>query len=163
MLSSLEGNQEAYGTLLHLVNGLVKKYLRKSLDAQMAEDLTQEVLLSIHRKMHTFQIDQAFLPWMYAISRYRLIDYIRSEKRKGLSFEFDEKILSDHEEEEEVGESFTEIIQDLTDKQREMLTLVKVEGLSSAEAAKKLNISLSALKVGVHRAIKELKRKRGEL
>ena len=53
-------------------------------------------------------------------------------------------------------------MQDLPEKQRKILLLMKGEGLTAAEVALKLNMSISAVKVSAHRSIKKLKDKWGE-
>ena len=48
------------------------------------------------------------------------------------------------------------LLQQLPDKQRLPIELVKIEGLSVAEAAQRTGLSESAVKVGVHRGLKLL-------
>lgn len=45
------------------------------------DDVVQEVLLAIHHKRSAFDETQFFLPWMYAIARYKIIDYFRRNKK----------------------------------------------------------------------------------
>ncbi|HET6970782.1 MAG TPA: sigma-70 family RNA polymerase sigma factor, partial [Phenylobacterium sp.] len=44
------------------------------------EDLVQETLLAIHRRRATYDPGQPFTAWAYAVARYKLIDYLRSDK-----------------------------------------------------------------------------------
>ena len=50
-------------------------------DRQRAEDIVQETLLAIHAKRHTWAVEAAVLPWVYAIARYKLIDAFRRRGR----------------------------------------------------------------------------------
>jgi RNA polymerase sigma-70 factor (ECF subfamily) len=48
------------------------------------------------------------------------------------------------------------LLNTLPQNKRELVRLTKIEGLSTAETAAKLGLSESAVKVGVHRALKAL-------
>lgn len=41
------------------------------------EDLTQETLMAIHTRCHTFDPAEPWTPWVHAIARYKLIDHLR--------------------------------------------------------------------------------------
>ncbi|MEI4908063.1 sigma factor, partial [Klebsiella pneumoniae] len=45
-----------------------------------AEDLVQETLIALHTRRHTYDRSQLLTPWVYAIARYRLVDYLRRTK-----------------------------------------------------------------------------------
>jgi RNA polymerase sigma-70 factor (ECF subfamily) len=45
-----------------------------------AEELVQETLIAIRTRRHTWDADQPFTPWLYAIARYKLIDHLRRTK-----------------------------------------------------------------------------------
>lgn len=158
---SMNGDQEAYASFLTLASALMKKYLvylgGKYEARETIEDLLQEVLLSLHQKKHTFQIDKPILPWLYAIARYRFIDYYRAKKRLPRMEEISDELPA--VEEENFFGSLEEILQMLTPKQRDMVMLVKVEGASYAEAASTLDMSVPSIKVGIHRVIKAIKDK----
>ena len=128
------------------------------------EDSVQEILLAVHSKRHTYDPRQPFLPWFYAIARYRIIDRLRARKRMGLAEELDPESLEavlvtdPNSSSSPLAERDLEtLLAELPEKQRQILMLVKVEGLSVSEAAAKLGISASDVKVSVHRAIKKLR------
>lgn len=163
-LQSMKGDKAAYEIFLELSSVIIKRYLLKLggkyADAQSIEDLLQEVLITLHEKKHTYRPDRPLLPWIYAISRHRYIDFYRSRKRKPGMVSIDAEIeqrLSGPETEQE--HSIEEVLVFLTPKQKEMLMLIKVEGQSYEEAAKNLSMKVSAVKVAVHRIVKSLKGK----
>jgi len=84
MRTALAGDDTAYRaffeTILPTLRSMIKA-MAPTLSPDLREDIVQEVLTSIHTKRHTWQQDRLILPWIYAIARYRLIDYIRKEKR----------------------------------------------------------------------------------
>jgi RNA polymerase sigma-70 factor (ECF subfamily) len=51
-----------------------------------------------------------------------------------------------------------EVLESLPESQREAFCMLKLEGLSTAEAARKAEVSVSALKVRAHRAYKQVKK-----
>lgn len=159
--SSMDGDQQSYEAFLTMASAVVKRYLsvisKGFVDAQTLEDLQQEVVLSLHQKKHTYTWDRPLLPWVYAITRYRYIDFYRQKKRLPQVVELNE--MYGVSEEEGQSLDWEELLGMLTPKQRQMFALVKIEGQSYAQAAGTLNMSVSALKVSMHRAVKSLKDK----
>jgi RNA polymerase sigma-70 factor, ECF subfamily len=156
-IASMSGNKEAYVAFLELSSVISKKYLSflggKYENEQNLDDLRQEILISIHQKKHTFQPERAILPWIYAIVRYRFIDFYRAKKRAPTMVELtDEGRL-----ENEPSLDMDEIMSMLSPKQKELLIMVKVDGASYIEAASALNMSVPSVKVGLHRIIKSLR------
>lgn len=160
-ISAMTGDKDAYEGFLTLTSALVKRYLfflgGINLAQENADDLHQEIMMSIHMKKQTYRIDRPILPWVYAITKYRYIDYYRHKKRQPLMVEFDEMVKVNTEIENTI--SFEDILEFLTPKQKDMLMLVKVEGLSYAEAAENLEMSVPSVKTGIHRIIKAIQKK----
>jgi len=163
-LEAMTGDKASYELFLELSSVMIKRYLLKLggkfADIQSIEDLLQEVLITLHEKKHTYLPDRPLLPWVYAITRHRYIDYYRSKKRKPDMVSID----SDFEQRFELAEteqehSIDEVMALLTPKQKQMLMMIKVEGQSYVEAAETLSMSVPAVKVAVHRIIKALKGK----
>ena len=42
-----------------------------------SEDVTQDVLLAVHLKLHTYDDHHSFLSWLRAIIKYKPIDLLR--------------------------------------------------------------------------------------
>ena len=166
MRESQRGNADAYRELLVSVRGILLLYVRRVLtrmgkrDAGAEEDLLQEVLLALHQKRHTYDSTQPFLPWLFAIARYKVIDYGRREKRRPTPVPL-EKVAEALEapvfSDPSAASDLESLVAGLPPKSRQLLQLVKIEGLSVAEAAARTQMSPSALKVAVHRAIKTLR------
>jgi RNA polymerase sigma-70 factor (ECF subfamily) len=93
--------------------------------------------------------------------RYKTIDYLRRNRVrfKSISIEdvFDE-IEANQLPEFDSELDLESLCEKLSTKQRDLLLLVKVEGLSITEAAEKTGYSISDVKVTVHRAIKDIKK-----
>jgi len=167
MRKSQDGDSASYRLLLQKVKELMTPFVANSLrkfglgSAGGQDDVIQEILLGIHLKRATFDSEQFFLPWMYAIARYKAIDYLRRNKVsfRSVSIEesFEEFEISQTLE-ESAGLDIESLCEKLPPKQKELLIMVKVDGLSINEAAIKTGFSVSDVKVTIHRALKELKK-----
>jgi len=131
------------------------------------EDVLQEILLAVHTKRHTYDPERFFLPWMYAMARYKVIDHLRKNKvslRATISLDDElENIETLMVFESTADLDIEALCETLPEKQRNVLKLVKIEGLSVEEAAKRTGYSASDIKVTVHRAIKALQEKVSEV
>jgi len=164
MLVGLDGDAAAYRTLLERVSRLLRSYYRAKLsrigrEATEAEDLMQDVLMAIHTRRHTYDTNEPFLPWMYAVARYKLIDHLRRTRTSLANVPLDDAgelvALEDHAGVES-GHDLHKLMGDLPDNMRRAIECVKLEGLSVAEAAARCGASQSAIKVNVHRGLKLL-------
>src|SRR6516165_1135889 len=82
MVAGLDGDAAAHRTLLERLSRQLRGYYKGHLDragrgAVEAEDLVQEALIAIHTRRHTYDPSQPFTPWVYAIARYKFLDYLR--------------------------------------------------------------------------------------
>lgn len=164
MLAGLDGDGAAHEELLRRLSVRLRAYFKNKLShtrhgAADAEDLLQETLISIHVHRHTYDQTQLFTPWVQAIARYKLIDYLRRTK-----------ISARHVSVEDAGDSLVaedrggvdsrldlaKLLAPLPVKMRRAIELVKLEGLSINEAAHRSGMSPSAVKVSVHRGLKAL-------
>lgn len=164
MRRSQSGDQDAYRRLLQLLQKLADRfaagmYARAGLkETKEWEDAVQEILLAIHSKRHTYNREQNFLPWFYAIARYKVIDHLRARHRMPVTEDIAEVVIaSDLSTESGVdGQDIEKLLATLPEKQRNILRLVKLEGLSVKETAEKLSLGESDVKVSLHRAMKSL-------
>ncbi|MEP4146741.1 MAG: sigma-70 family RNA polymerase sigma factor [Halioglobus sp.] len=159
MTSAQSGNEEDYRQLLVELSELVSSYLRSRLGGyDFVEDCVQEVLIAVHEARHTYDSRRPFRPWLFAIVRYKSTDAIRRSSVRGRYFSPEhsapEPAVNGPDEELASGR----LIESLPASLRDPLTLTKIVGLSTKEAACRLKISESALKVRVHRAVKRLRK-----
>ncbi len=157
MAASQQGDKQAYTVLLTEVQLWLERYFRRRCAPAMLDDLVQEVMLAVHRKRASWDASRPFLPWLAAIARYRWVDHLRKVYRT------EEDALEDHDAAEDSGEdallarlSLERMFVQIPDKQSEAIELVKIEGLSIAEAAERSGQSESAVKVNIHRGLKKL-------
>jgi RNA polymerase sigma-70 factor (ECF subfamily) len=161
MVRSLAGDAAAYATLLRRLNGHLRAYYLRRLGsgrAADAEDLLQETLIAMHARRSTYDTSRPFTAWVYSIARYKLIDHFRRNKRRAEEplDDMDQLFAISDSNEVEARIDVDRLLQRLPPKSRRLVSDVKLRGLSTIEAAQQNSISESAVKVGVHRALKSL-------
>ncbi|MHB8530619.1 MAG: sigma-70 family RNA polymerase sigma factor [Caulobacteraceae bacterium] len=163
MLRGLDGAGADYAELLRVLGGYLRGHFARRLGAGAAdvEDLVQETLLAIHLKRHTFDRSLPFTPWAWAIARYKLLDHLRrSGVRAQVSLEGAGDLFArENPEEGAVRRDVDKLLASLPARQRRLMGQVKIAGLSMEEAARASGMSVSAVKVSVHRGMKSLSAK----
>ena len=165
MLAGMDGDASAHVALLKRLSTRLRAYFKNQLrridrGPVEAEDLTQETLIAIHTRRHMYDRTQLFTPWVQAIARYKLTDYLRRTKTSARDLDIVdvEDTLS---EEEAIGTEsrldLEALLAELPAKMRRAIELVKLRGLTTNEAAAASGMSTSAVKVSVHRGVKALK------
>jgi RNA polymerase sigma-70 factor (ECF subfamily) len=160
MGAAQRGDQRAYQLLLEAIQPLVFRYARRRLNSdESASDVCQDVLLTLHRARHTYEPGRPFEPWLFAIARTRLIDHLRRERRISRA-EVMMDVLPEVAQSgaENTADSVFEVLEKLPDAQREAFAMLKLEGLTTEEAAERAGVSVSALKVRAHRAYKAIRK-----
>ena len=171
MAAAQGGDAGAYRRLLveimPVVRGMV---LSRVYDRMAAEDVVQNVLLSVHRARHTYHAERPFKPWLLAIARNAIIDSFRDSGRRRdreieveLIDQFAAPVDQAHPDERRVSPDLMDAIERLPDKLREAVVLVQLEGLSVAEAADRIGVTPGALKVRAHRGYKALRQDLGRV
>jgi RNA polymerase sigma-70 factor (ECF subfamily) len=158
MLAARGGDAAAYRALLAALAPHLRAYFARRVGGADAEDLVQETLIAIHTKRATYDISLPFTAWLHAVARYKMIDHFRrAGLRRTLPIEEAESVVAGEDFESVAARRDVEKLLDRLPKaKRELLRQVKIEGLSTAEAASRSGLSESAVKVGVHRALKAL-------
>jgi RNA polymerase sigma-70 factor (ECF subfamily) len=154
---SQRGDRQAYAALLQASRGWLNRYFRRRVTPWQLDDLVQETLLSVHRKLASYQPDRPFIPWLAAIARYRFVDHLRQAYRRAED-DLEDQDLAAHSDEPEITAriSLERLFEALPDAQQRAIELVKIEGLSIAEASRSTGQSESLVKVNIHRGLKRL-------
>lgn len=134
-------------------------YVIKRVDnAQVAEDIVQDILLKTINQIDNLQDEEKFLPWLYTIGRNTIIDHYR---RNHPEQDLPEMILVEEEDTEEVLEELGQCIYPLLDKlpeiYREALIQAHFRNKKLQEIADSEGVSLVALKSRVQRGRQQLK------
>lgn len=163
-----QSNRESFRALFQYYAPRVKGYLRRlATDDAAAEELAQEVMLTVWRKAAQFDPRQASAStWIFRIARNRRIDMARRANKPGL--DADEPMLQPVETE---APDFAAHARDrearvqaalklLPDDQVRLLRLAFFDGLSHSEIAEQEGVALGTVKSRIRLAFGKL---RGQL
>jgi RNA polymerase sigma factor (sigma-70 family) len=156
MASAQTGDSRAYEELLRELDRWLRRYFARRLPGPAADDATQETLLAIHRKRHTYQPARPFAAWAMAIAHYKWIDRIRDATRFAALALDDEIPVEDHGEAAISAAALDNLLGRLKPAQANVIRLVKLRGLSIARASGATGQSASLVKINIHRGLKKL-------
>lgn len=162
MVRGLAGDAAAHRQLLDLLSTQFRIFFQRRLrvgDPSYAEDLVQETLIAIHSRRDSYDPSKPITAWVYAIARYKMIDYFRRTKTTGISVPVDqigELFSSERADSTDAARDVASLLHHLPSKQRIAIQLVKLEDLSVREAATRTGMSESDIKISIHRGIKKL-------
>ena len=159
------GDQAAYRQLLTeitpYVRSIASKYHRAREDV---EDAVQDVLLSIHAIRRTYDPARPFGPWLATIADRRALDRLRRRLRTagretalGPEHETFAAVPANSASAGLEAEELARAMAELPPGQRQALELLKLKELSLKEASAATGLSITALKVATHRALKSLR------
>ena len=163
MRAAMTGDAGAYRQLLVSLAPHVRAVARarcRSLGAPEGEveDLVQEVLLTIHLKRGTWDQSRPIGPWVAAIARNRLIDFLR---RRGRHItvpieDFVDSLPAEDRTPELSTRDVDTLLGQLKPQQREIVRSISLNGSSIRETADRLQMTEGAVRVTLHRALKAL-------
>lgn len=156
MVMAQQGDRQAYGALLHECQRWLRGYFIRRIAPAQLDDLVQDTLMALHNKLASWDSSRPFLPWLAAIARYRWVDHLRRLYRADeCALETD---VVGHDDEPAISARITleRLFGVLPEAQARAIALVKIEGLSIAEAAEATGQSESLVKVNIHRGLKKL-------
>jgi RNA polymerase sigma-70 factor (ECF subfamily) len=169
--SALAGERGAMDTLLRILRPLVVRYCRSRLGGYervnaTPDDVAQEVCLAVLRALPTYR-DQGrpFLAFVYGIAQHKVVDAHRAAGRDRSDPTDDmpegEDLLHDGPEQSALAQAdsleMAALLAELPEKQREVLRLRVVVGLSAEETAEAVGSTAGAVRVAQHRALTKLR------
>ena len=138
---------------------------RRHRDPRDAEDAVQDILLTVHAIRQTYDPTRPFGPWLVTIANRRLVDRLR---RQGRLRSRESALTTEHETfparqaniDDEVSDrrELEAVLGNLPPGQQQAIRLLKLKEMSLKEAAAATGISVTALKVATHRALKNLRK-----
>lgn len=156
------GETSSYEEFLNEASRILRRFLSNRADPNAVEDILQETLLAIHRVRHTYTPGRPIGPWLYAICSNRMTDfYRRSRRRQQVEVELDEtseKYFQDQSKEEGLGRMVYEILSRLPERQRRIIELLKIQGLTVKEVAVHTGMSESSVKITAFRGYEAVRR-----
>ena len=157
------GDGAAYKQLLVDATPYLRALAAQRFPAQSdAEDVVQDILLTVHRIRATYDPVRPFGPWLKAIAMRRIIDRLRYQYRRNAH---EREIFYDEDFAEEENANVRakdhvglhEAILHLSPVERHAIQMLKLNEMSLKEASAKSGRSVVALKVAVHRGLARLR------
>jgi len=147
-----------------LLSAKLKSFIRSRVENEAAaEDILQETFLRIHQRIATLGDEQRIEAWVFQIARNLITDHYRarSRTRRDLPLESEPPQPPAGPEasnrNEEIAGWLPAAIENLPDRYRDAVNLYELQGVSQAEIAERLGISLSGAKSRVQRGREKLK------
>src|SRR3982074_2437442 len=163
MRLAVSGDSAAYHRLLKAVTPVLRAAARRGRAGEgqpvdQSEDIVQDILLAVHLKRHTWDVNAPFAPWLFAIARNKLIDSLRRRGRRGFVNidDFAETIPSEPAAETAPARQVAAQLQSLPARQRDVLQSIAVDSASIKETAAKFAMSEGAVRVALHRGLASL-------
>jgi RNA polymerase sigma-70 factor (ECF subfamily) len=169
MRAANAGDAAAYRRLLKSLEPALRSAARRGLgragfSRDEAEEIVQEILLAVHLKRDTWDAKSPFLPWIHAIARYKLVDALRRRGRRShVSIDDVAESLGAEDPAPALATgTLHRLVQDLPERQRDVVRAVAIEGASIRQAAERLGMSDGAVRVALHRGLAALSARFGE-
>ncbi len=159
-------DKQAFSEFFSLVAPRVKGYLMKLGSSDIiAEDLLQEVMLTVWKRAETFDRSKAAVStWLFTIARNKRIDLLRKEIRPELDPDDpmlsreDEKLADTAYEEKQDSKKILEAINTLPKEQSRLINMTFYEDKSHSIIAQELGIPLGTVKSRIRLASSRLKK-----
>ena len=166
MARAQDGDRDAYRSLLKEIEPYIRSIAVRCFNRSAdAEDVVQEVLLTVHSIRNTYDPKRPFGPWLVAIANRRIIDRLRRHTRQKareieLSPEHETFAVAPANLDSTISAelALAGAIEKLPPDQRDAIRMLKLNEMSLKEASNASGRSIAALKVATHRAIRNLRR-----
>ncbi len=158
------GDLQAFERLYRRHVARIHSLARRMLGAERADDATQEVFLRAWNKLGSFRGDAPFGAWLRRLARNWMLNEIRRRDRlpDEIAWEADERDalgVPGSRPATETALDLDQAIDELPDGARHVLVLRHFEGLTHAEIAAALDITVGTSKSQLHRAWSLLRRR----
>ncbi|SDE89752.1 RNA polymerase sigma-70 factor, ECF subfamily [Pseudonocardia oroxyli] len=167
----MAGDRGAVERVLATIRPLVVRYCRARLgrmdrSSVSADDVAQEVCLAVLTALPGYRVQgRPFLAFVYGIASHKVIDAHRAAGRNKSEPVADVPDSTDHGDgpeqralRVELSEQMSRLLDQLPEKQREIIVLRVVVGLSAEETADAVGSTPGAVRVAQHRALARLRK-----
>jgi RNA polymerase sigma-70 factor (ECF subfamily) len=159
----LAGSDEAYALLVRRYEDVLYRYaVRMTGRPDEASDIVQQAFIKGYRNLRRCRQPEKVGAWLFRIAVNLAKDHLKSRAHRNLPLEAVGTVTSEgagpdeRVERTEIRDEIERALARLTPEQREAFVLKHVEGWSYEEMSERLDVSVPALKMRVHRAREEL-------
>jgi RNA polymerase sigma-70 factor (ECF subfamily) len=156
------GDERAFSIIVRTYEQPVFNYvLRLTGDRVLAEDLTQEVFIRVYQGLPSFSLRSRFTTWLFQVTKNRVLDELRAiERRPRALVALDDipplEVVDAPLERTETIDAVWRAVESLNPDLKMALLLRDVVGLSYAEIAETLEITLATVKWRIYKAREEV-------
>jgi len=153
-----EGDLGAATALIHSMSPkLYRFFAAQAVSRPEADDLLQETWLRIHKVRHTYRPGEPAIAWFYAIARHVRVDHYRKAMRTTVRERELEEVAGTAAGTPGRSDELEALLAPLSSGEREVVEMLKVEGLSLEEVARAMSSTVGSVKQKAHRAYKKLR------
>jgi RNA polymerase sigma-70 factor (ECF subfamily) len=162
MLAYQQADRESAETLMEALVPILSRFFMSTVDGrQNCDDLVQETLLRIHRARHSYRPSDPLLPWVFAIARHARVDQFRKRHRTKIHESIVEQEILERHPASSGGDKalpdFESLVSYLPESQKQVVTMLKVFGMSVEEVARATSSTAGSVKQKAHRAYDRLR------
>lgn len=160
----VDGDESAFRILVNRHKDKVRNLIYLQLgNTDYVDDISQEVFISVYKKLHHFRFESQFTTWLYRITVNKCYDHIRKTKVKNffhtISEDEEDKIpFNEDPDNFDLKELIQEAISKLPEKLKTPLILRDYDGLSYQEISDILDAEIGTVKSRIFRARESLKK-----
>src|SRR3982751_2907206 len=161
------GDAAAFNQVVHSyrkrILGTIARLIGRPEDV---EDVGQEVFMRLYFSLDQLRTAEVFEPWLYRLTVNAAYDYLRRQRRRHearMSDLSEQQVImadaaaggrasGDEQERQRIRETVHELLSNVSEEDRILLTLKEVEGLSLRELEQVYHVKENALKVRLFRA-----------
>ncbi len=159
----LSGQPDEYAVLVRRYKDVLYRYAERMMGRpDDAEDIVQQAFVKGFQSLDRCRDPEKVGGWLFRIAVNLCKDNLKGRHRREVSLDAVGTLRAEGgnpevaSERTEIREEIYSALQDLSPEQREAFVLKHVEGWSYEEMSERLDVSVSALKMRVHRAREEL-------
>ncbi len=167
-----QGDQKAFRTLVDQYQPKVLNICYRFVnDEDTAKDLTQDVFIEVYESIHSFRGESKLMTWLYRTAVNKSLNFVKRNRRmklldslesvfNGSKETTDESFNADKNiQDSERSAHLYNAINSLSKNQRIAFSLHNIDGISYAEIAETMQLSLSSVESLIHRAKQNLQKR----
>ena len=165
-----QGDRESLKALLEEIGPSVRQWaLAHTGDPDDASDLCQEVFVLLLKKISSYRGEARFLTWLFTVTRNQALEEVRRKGRNSRKMNRFKAEIGGVQgapnrgerrvDRERMGEMITVFVRDLPQRQREVFQMSELQGLSSPEIGKILDLEPGSVRAALLKARRSLRLK----
>lgn len=161
----LQGDESSFNRLVNKYQQRIYWHARRMSGNHLdADEIVQEVLLVLYKKLDTFRFNSSLYTWIYRITSTRSLNFLKKKNlRKYFSTDSDEAINTGKDSDiikdielREKAENVLKLLQKLPSRQREVFIFRNIDEMSYDEISEITGTSTGALKASYFHAVKKI-------